>query len=182
MFFHFIVFNKLLDFLDLHNNELKEVVRLEQMKRLKFLNLSGNKSLSEEKILAQLQRIGNLRHLILNKLFTDEQRIRKLSKIAENHPMMVALDTFKITVEERVLALKENGATNFEQRQYAFRAIIMEQIVQIHKRSYKPRRVAPGQLYKASDVTILHLSNLGLIDFGCDFGTRVCRQILAIVS
>eukprot|EP00818_Percolomonas_sp_WS_P004518 CAMPEP_0117439946 /NCGR_PEP_ID=MMETSP0759-20121206/2823_1 /TAXON_ID=63605 /ORGANISM="Percolomonas cosmopolitus, Strain WS" /LENGTH=2140 /DNA_ID=CAMNT_0005231669 /DNA_START=203 /DNA_END=6621 /DNA_ORIENTATION=- len=177
-----------LEYLDMHNNVLRDVANLDLLKRLKFLNLAGNSYLNDDRLTAQLKKLSNLRHLILKKVSDGsdsrsrlrDYRVRKLSQLLDNHPMMVALDSIKISIDERVDAMKENGATSYQLKQYAFSALIMEQIVQTKKRSYAVRRVAPGVLYYPSDVTELHLSGVGLVDFGCDFSPFVNLELLDI--
>lgn len=163
------------EYLDLSENLLRELKNLERLKRLKFLDVSEN-NINEFKLINQLKKLKNLRHLVLkrttevdSKTRIRESRIKILSPLLEHLTKLSALDNIPISIEERIEVMKENNATNYQLNQYIFNVSIVEQVIPGVKRSYSIRNVAPRVSYHPSNITELHLSNLKLLDYGCDF-------------
>lgn len=91
-----------LEYIDLSFNNIEEIIGLEKMYKLKYLNLYGNTKLSNSTILGYLYKLENLLHLILPQPSEDEEeRILAIASLLKTHTKLLALNN--VSVYEMIL-------------------------------------------------------------------------------
>jgi Leucine-rich repeat (LRR) protein len=167
-----------LEEIDLSYNNLRTVVGLEGLTRVRILNLFGNPRLDMREIMPRLLKINSLAQISFgveeksHARFAGSAKYRAkiLKDLIFNNPNLRFLDDKLITPLERVETLRSMGQDEDLIERYRFELIVNVNCTMPFMRRYHFTEVGIGNQYEPKDITVLRrLNDCGLTSAACDF-------------
>ncbi|EAY00929.1 Leucine Rich Repeat family protein [Trichomonas vaginalis G3] len=157
---------KKLRLLDISHNENLKINLMEddirQLKDLQFLMVAidcWDDKLKSVISFEELYEKTNKKNSIRNPLF----RKQIISMFVKELPHLSSIDRARITVPERMKAIKDIGLTNMQREVYRIHVALLQASCPAKWLSLNPSEVLPGCQYKQADIIKLHrLTNCGL--------------------